>query len=208
MEKMLLKIAMLFLAAAGCLFGGQICSAQESGQWRKDWKRFGEAIAPYARAGALELHGDFWEFNRIFSKKVEWRGTLRAFHNNGVAKNLTLEMQPIQIPLPDGSSIEVNKLSISCANEESGCAGWSAELTGKEVIFRTKLINRTRGYQPVVMLHDKGEESQRIEIKTYGAELIKVVSKQERHNNSFNRSANSAAFMRETCVYRRFVAPG
>ena len=177
MKKILLKISILFLAAASCLSGGHISSAQESELWRKDWQKFGEAIAPYARAGALDLHGDFWEFNRIFSKEVEWRGTLRAFHNNGVAKSLILEMQPIQIPLPDGNAIEVKKLSISCANEKSGCADWSAELIGKEVIFRTKLINRTRGYQPVVMLHDTGKESRRVEIKTHGAEFIRIVSK-------------------------------
>jgi len=177
MEKILLKISILFLAAAGCLFGGQISSAQEQELWRKDWQKFGEAIAPYARAGALELHGNFREFNRIFSKEVKWRGTLRAFHSNGVAKHLDLEMQPIQVPLPDGRAIEIKDLSISCANEKSGCESWSAELIGKEVIFRTKLINRNRGYQPVVMLEDIGEESQRIEIKTYGAELIKVVSR-------------------------------
>jgi hypothetical protein len=27
-------------------------------------------------------------------------------------------------------------------------------------------------------------------------------------NNSLNRSANRAAFIREACSYRRFVAPG
>ena len=43
-------------------------------------------------------------------------------------------------------------------------------------LFRTKLINRNRGYQPVVMLHDTGKESRRVEIKTHGAEFIKVVS--------------------------------
>ena len=185
----LLKVSCLFLTVASCLLAGQRSSGQEQELWRKDWQKFGEAIAPYAREGAIERKTPFMEFNRIFSKEVEWRGTLRAFHNNGVAKNLILEMQPIQIPLPDGSAIEVKELSISCANEKSGCAGWSAELIGKEVIFRTKLINRNRGYQPVVMLHDTGKESQRIEIKTHGAEFIKVVSKWERHNNPFNRSA-------------------
>jgi hypothetical protein len=175
MKKILFTISILFLASASCLFGEQVSSAQESEVWRKDWQKFGEAVAPYARAGVLNLHGDFWEFNRIFTKKVEWRGTLREFHNNGVAKNLILEMRPIHIPLPDGSAIEVKTLSISCANEKSGCAGWSAELIGKEVIFGTKLINRNRGYQPVVMLHDMGKDSRMVEIKAHGAELIKVL---------------------------------
>ena len=49
MKKILLKMSILFLAAASCLFGGQISSAQESELWRKDWQKFGEAIAPYAR---------------------------------------------------------------------------------------------------------------------------------------------------------------
>ncbi len=173
----LLKISVVLLTVASYLCGGQISSAQEREPWRKDWQKFGEAIAPYARAGALELHGNFREFNRIFSKEVEWRGTLRAFRSDGVGKYLDLEMQPIQISLRDGSVIEVKELSIWCNNEKSGCGGWSAKLIGKEVIFRTRLINRKRGNQPVVMIENMGEESQRIEIKAYGAELVKVDSK-------------------------------
>jgi hypothetical protein len=34
------------------------------------------------------------------------------------------------------------------------------------------------------------------------------VSIRAQHNNSFNRSANSTAFMRETPLFSRFVAPG
>lgn len=177
MEKILLRTSFLFLAVAGCLFVGQRGFGQEQELWRKDWQKFGEAIAPYAKKGVIERNGNFLELNRIFSKEVEWVGTLRAVHSNGVAKFLNLEMQPVRIPLRDGSTIEVKELSIWCASEKSGCKEWSAELIGREVIFRTKLINRTRGYLPVVRLENKGEEDQRIEIETYGAELIKVVSK-------------------------------
>ena len=177
MQKILLKVSIYFLVAICCLFAGRISPAQESEPWRKDWQKFGEAVAPYARSGALELHGNFREFNRIFSKRVEWAGTLRAFHDNGVAKFLTLEMQPVRILLPDGSAVEIKELAISCTSEKSGCEGWSAELIGKEVIFRTELINRTRGNQPVVMLEDTAEGARTIGIKTYGAVLIKVVSK-------------------------------
>jgi hypothetical protein len=139
MGRMLLRISILLAAVSGCLLGGQISSAQERELWRKDWQEFGVAIAPYARAGALERRGDFREFNRIFSKEVEWRGTLKAFHSNGVAKEMVLDMKPIRVPLPAGSMIEIKELSISCANQESGCGGWSAELIGKEVLFRTRL---------------------------------------------------------------------
>lgn len=177
MEMSLREISILFLVAVGCFFGWQLSFAQERELWRKDWQKFGEAIAPYAREGAVEYDGKFHEFNRIFSKEVEWTGTLRGFRSNGVAKFLILEMRPILVPLRDGNSIEVKELSIWCANEKRGCEGWSAELIGKKVIFRTELINRNRGYQPVVMLHNKGEKNQTIEIKAYGAELIRVVSK-------------------------------
>ena len=173
---MLLKVSIMLLAAAWCLSGRQVGSAQESEQWQKDWQKFGEAIAPYAMAGALELRGDFREFNRVFSKEVEWRGTLRAVHQNSVAKFLILDMHPARIPLPDGGAVEIKRLSISCSKEKSGCEGWSAALIGKEVIFRTSLINRTKGNQPVVMLRDMGEGPRRIVIQTYGAELVKVVS--------------------------------
>lgn len=177
MVKILLKVSCLFLTVGSCLLAGQRSSGQEQELWRNDWQKFGEAIAPYAREGAIERKAHFMEFNRIFSKEVEWVGTLRAFHSNGVAKFLKLEMQTIRVPLRDGSSIEVKELSISCANEKNGCKDWSAQLIGKEVIFRTKLINRTRGYLPVVRLESIGERDQRIEIETFGAKLIKVVSK-------------------------------
>jgi hypothetical protein len=176
MEKMLLKVSIMLLTAACCLFGGQVGSAQESEPWQKDWQKFGEAIAPYARAGALELRDDTWKFNRTFSQEVEWRGTLMAVHKNSVAKSLILDMQPIRISLPDGGAVEIKRLSLSCVNEKRGCGGWSAELIGKEVIFRTSLINRTRGIQPVVRLEGIGEGPRRVVIATYGAELVKVVS--------------------------------
>lgn len=175
MGKRFYKVSVLFLIA-GCLFAGPSSSGQEQELWRTDWLKFGEAIAPYAKQGALERTGDFWEFNRIFSQEVEWAGTLREFHANSVAKFLDLEMQPIRVSLSDGSLLELKELSIWCGNEKSGC-NWSAELVGKEVVFRTKLINRTRGYRPVVGVENKGEKDQRARIEAYGAELIRVVSK-------------------------------
>lgn len=175
MGKRFFKVSILLLAA-GWLFAGPSSSGQQQELWRTDWLKFGEAIAPYAKKGALERKGDFWEFNRIFSQEVEWTGTLKEFHDNGVAKFLDLEMQPIRVSLSDGSIVELKKLSIWCGNDKRGC-NWSAELVGKEVVFRTKLINRTRGYRPVVGVENEGEKDQRARIETYGAELLRVVSK-------------------------------
>jgi hypothetical protein len=170
-------IVSVLLLVAGCLLPGQSSSGQEQELWRTDWLKFGEAIAPYAKSGALERKGDFLEFNRIFSQEVEWAGALKGFHANGVAKFLDLEMQPIRIALSDGSIVELKELSISCSDDKRGCKDWSAELVGREVIFRTKLVNRTRGYRPVVGVENNGEKDQRARIETYGAELIRVVSK-------------------------------
>lgn len=175
MGKRFFKVSVLLLVA-GCLFAGQSSSGQEQELWRTDWVKFGEAIAPYAKQGALERKSNFSEFNRIFSQEVEWAGTLKEFHANGVAQHLDLEMQPIQISLSDGSLLELKELSIWCGVEKKGC-NWSAELVGKEVVFRTKLLNRTRGYRPVVGVENKGEKDQRARIEAYGAELIRVVSK-------------------------------
>ena len=175
MGKRFFKVSVLFLIT-GCLFAGQSSSGQEQELWRTDWLKFGEAIAPYAKQGALERKGNFSEFNHIFSQEVEWAGTLKEFHDNGVAQHLDLEMQPIRVPLSDGSLLELKELSIWCGNKKSGC-NWSAELVGKEVVFRTKLINRTRGYRPVVGVENKGKKDQRARIEAYGAEFIRVVSK-------------------------------
>ncbi|HEX6188042.1 MAG TPA: hypothetical protein VFZ40_08170 [Pyrinomonadaceae bacterium] len=175
MGKRFYKVSLLFLIA-GCLFAGPSSSGQEQELWRTDWLKFGEAIAPYAKQGALELKGDFWEFNRIFSQEVEWTGTLKKFHDNGVAKHVALEMQPLRVALSDGSVLELKELPIWCSVQKSGC-NWSPELVGKEVVFRTKLINRTRGYRPVVGVANKGEKDQRARIEAYGAELIRVISK-------------------------------
>ena len=175
MRKRFFKVSVLLLVA-GCLFAGQSSSAQEQELWRTDWLKFGEAIAPYAKKGVLERKGDFREFNRIFSQEVEWSGTLAKFHDNGVAKHLDLEMTAMQVSLSDGSVLELKELSIWCGVEKSGC-NWSAELVGKEVVFRTKLINRTRGYRPVVGVMNEGQKDQRARIEAFGAELIRVVSK-------------------------------
>ena len=175
MRKRFFKVSVLLLVA-GCLFAGQSSSGQEQELWRTDWLKFGEAIAPYAKKGVLERKGDFREFNRIFSQEVEWAGTLTKFHDNGVAKHLDLEMQPMQVYLSDGSVLELKELSIWCGVEKSGC-NWSAELVGKEVVFRTKLINRTRGYRPVVGVMNEGQKDQRARIEAFGAELVRVISK-------------------------------
>lgn len=177
-NKVQTKVLFLLLASVVCLAFSKSITSQSQEPWQKDWLKFGEAIAPYAREGTLESKHKVLEFNRMFSKKVEWVGTLRSFYSNEVAKTLRLQMQPIQIPLRDGSVIEASELSISCAVKESGCEGWSAELVGKEVVFRTELMNRTRGILPVVKVEDWGEEEgQRIKIETYGAELVRIISK-------------------------------
>jgi len=170
------KVSVLILAAS-CLFAGQSTSSQEQELWRTDWVKFGEAIAPYAKQGALERKTHFWEFNRIFSQEVEWAGTLKDFYDNGVAKTLKLEMQPLRVSLSDGSTVELKELSIWCGNDKPGCKDWSADLVGKEVRFRTKLLNRTRGYRPVVEVANKGDKDQRARIETYGAEFVGVISK-------------------------------
>ncbi len=168
----------LILITFVCIGFGQMRSDQVQEPWQNDWEKFGEAIAPYGREGYLDeimkqpINGA-QKFNRVFSKKVEWSGTLREFTSSKDTKHLQLEMQPIRVPLKDGSIIEVKELSIWCKQWESGCKGWSAELVGKEVIFRTNLVNRYRGYRPVVLLEYGGE---RIEIQTEGAEFVRVAS--------------------------------
>lgn len=174
----LLRIAVLLLTVAsyGCVV--KLCCAPEREQlWQKDWHEFGKSIAPFAKAGAFELHGDFFEFNRIFSKEVEWRGTLKAFASGDVRKDIEIGMQPINVTVRDGSVMEINELSISCSTKDKGCEGWSAKLINKEVVFRTALANRTRGYQPVVMIHKNHFTGHKtIEITAFGATFVKVGS--------------------------------
>lgn len=176
MKSILLKKLALFITLAVCMFMAKDNYAQEQEPWQKDWQKFGEAIAPYANKGVVERKTDFREFNRIFSKQVEWVGMLAEFYSNSVANELVLAMPPIQITLRDGSAIDVNNLSISCGFEQSGCKGWSAELIGKKVKFRTQLINRTSGYLPVVRLSGKTYGTDSIYIETDGGELIEVLS--------------------------------
>ena len=167
-----IRLLNFLLTFAGCLFVSTITFAQEQELWRKDWLEFGVAIAPYAREGVVEKKADFAEFNRIFSKEVEWNGKLIEFHFTRVVNELNFEMQPIQVSLSDGRAIVVKELRVWCDKEQRGCKDWSAELIGKNVIFRTSLINRTSGYLPIVRL-----SGQRIYIETYGGDLVKVLSK-------------------------------
>ena len=176
MNKVRAKVLFVLLVAVACLASGQTAYSQDYASWQRDWLKFGEAIAPYAREGVVERKGNVFEFNRVFGKKVEWKGKLRKFHSNELAKFLELEMEPIQIQLQNGGVIEASELSIRCSVKDSGCEGWSEELVGKEVIFRTELRNRTRGLLPVVRVMEISRENRRIEIETHTAELVKVVS--------------------------------
>jgi hypothetical protein len=177
MNRVRVKAMFLLMAAIACLAPGRAAFGQGREAWQKDWQKFAEAVAPYAREGVVERKGNIFEFNRIFSREVEWTGKLRDVHSNGVATFLRLEMRPIQIPLQDGGAVEVSELSISCAAKKKGCGGWSAELVGEEVVFRTRLVNRTRGVLPVVRVTNVGGEDRLVEIETDGAELVRVVPK-------------------------------
>src|SRR5678816_4726793 len=95
MYKVRVKELFLLSAVVACLVLNQAAFGQEHEAWQKDWQKFGEAVAPYALQGAIERQGNVIEFNRIFSKEVEWSGKLKEFYSNGVAKFLTLEMLPI-----------------------------------------------------------------------------------------------------------------
>lgn len=175
MYKVRVRGLFLLLAAVACLASGRAASGQGPEAWQKDWLKFAEAIEPYARRGVVERKGDVSEFNRIFGKEVEWTGKLKAFHANGVAKFLRLEMRPIQVPLSDGGAVEVSEVSISCVLNKGGCEGWTADMVGERVVFRTQLRNRTRGLLPVVRVMHIGREKREIEIETYGGELVRVV---------------------------------
>ena len=176
MKKVRARGLFLILAAVACVAAGRAVSGQGPEAWQKDWLKFAEAIEPYARRGVVERKGNVMEFNRIFSKEVEWTGKLKAFHSNGVAKFLRLEMPRVQIPLSGGGSVEVSEVSISCGVKREGCEGWSAGLVGEQVVFRTRLANRTRGLLPVVRVMNIGGEDRLVEIETDGAELVRVVS--------------------------------
>lgn len=166
----------LLLVAIACFFQGGAVSGQEPKAWQKDWQKFAEAVAPYAREGVVERKGNIFEFNKIFSRTVEWTGKLMSFHSNGVGTFLRLEMRPIQIPLQDGGAVKVSELLISCAVKKRGCEAWSAALVGEDVVFRTRLANRTRGILPVVRVINVGGEDRLTEIETDGAELVRVGS--------------------------------
>src|SRR5215216_1510395 len=60
------RLVLLLLAAAGCVSPGRGGAGREQEAWRKDWLAFWEAVAPYARAGAIEHNRDAIAFNRVF----------------------------------------------------------------------------------------------------------------------------------------------
>ena len=177
MSKVRVKELFSVLIVVACLGLNLSAFGHQQEEWQKDWQKFGEAIGDFAVLGVVERQGDVLGFNRIFSKEVEWSGKVKTFSTNPVAKFITLSMKPIQIPLSDGSRVEVSKLFISCAVEKSGCEGWSAKLSGQEVVFRTRLTNRTKGILPVVRVMNNSNDERVIQIETYGAEFVRVVSK-------------------------------
>ena len=176
-------LLVLLLAAAGCASSqgragvGGAGQEREAEPWRKDWRAFWEAVAPYAREGMIGRNRDALAFNRVFGGEVEWVGTLREVRSYpGSGTNVELEMPPVLVPMEDGGAVQLWTLSLSCSERDSGCAGWTPELVGREVRFRTSLENRTRGYQPVVRVFGDGKR-RTIEVQTWGAELVGPVSR-------------------------------
>ena len=134
---------------------------------------FGEAVAPYTRAGVAERAGDVIGFNRRFGGTVEWRGTVRSVHSNGVGVSVEMEMPPLRLALRDGTEIAVGALELHCAVRDPECA-WTEEMIGQRVVFRTELVNRTRGILPVVRVQGSNPKNRRIVVETDGAALVRV----------------------------------
>jgi hypothetical protein len=168
---MRVRLLLLLLSLVGCASAGRAGAGRE-GDPRTDWRAFWAAVAPHARAGALGYGGNTIAFNQAFEGEVEWSGTLRSlrFHDGGTV-TVELDMPQVLVPLPDGSSVAVRELTLSCSPRERPCGGWSRELVGREVRFRTSLENRTRGYRPVVTVERIGKERS-IDIEAHGAELV------------------------------------
>ncbi|HEX2201694.1 MAG TPA: hypothetical protein VHG91_00275 [Longimicrobium sp.] len=101
---------------------------------------------------------------------------MRSVHDNGVGVSIRVEMAPIRLALRDGSRVAVDVLSLHCAVREPGCA-WPETLVGKEVVFRTVLVNRTRGILPVVRVQGSNPKNRRIVVETDGAALVRPVSR-------------------------------
>lgn len=166
---------MLVPALWGCASAAPATRQDGREPWQTDWRAFGEAIAPYGRSGVIERRPGSdrggVDFNARFAKEVEWTGTVASVHDNTVAVNIVIDMPPLEVPLTDGRSATLRSLSFQCVKREGrGCEGWTPELVGRRVRFRTGLANRTRGIQPVVRTTHGGG----VRIETDGGELVRV----------------------------------
>lgn len=164
---------LLLLVAVACVAPGR-AAGQDREPWRTDWRAFWEAVAPHARAGSIETNRDAIPFNQVFAGEVEWTGIVRSLRSTfGGGVDVELDMPPVLVPLRDGSSLQVRRLSLSCWGREGECGRWSRDLVGRQVRFRTTLVNRTRGNRPVVRAERTGKQRW-IDIQTHGAELVEA----------------------------------
>lgn len=164
------RVVVLLLAGlAGCAHGGR----PGPDDWRTDWRLFGEVLAPYARAGELERGGDVNAFNDRFWGGVEWRGRVTSVRAGDYGANVEIAMPPLRFVLRDGTVLTLDTLTLGCGPREPGCT-WALEMVGKEVVFRTSLENRTRGYQAVVRVEGHDPEHRWIDVEAHGAELVRV----------------------------------
>jgi hypothetical protein len=169
---------MVLPLAWGCASAAPAAESDGREAWRTDWRAFGEAIAPYGRAGVIEQapgsDRGVNELNNRFSEEVEWTGTVRSVRSGAYGANVSLDMPPLEIPLRDGRSTTLRSLSISCHSRGGGeCARWTSALVGRRVRFRTALENRTRGIQPVVRMEYGGY----VEVATNGGDFVRVESR-------------------------------
>jgi hypothetical protein len=149
-------------------------SSEPPENWRRDWRRFARALAPYGVQGRLESSADATAFNSIFSREVQWRGVLESVTQISDGLRVAVRMPRLTVPVTDGTAIPMERVEFTCPRDNSRCAGFAPALVGKEILFRTTLVNRSRDDGPLVRIVGSGSE-RRVLIEAHSGSLMRVV---------------------------------
>ncbi len=151
-------------------------SSEPPESWRRNWARFVAVLRPYAMQGMLENHPDPISFNGVFTREVQWRGVVDAVTITDAGAEVRMKMPRQTIPASDGRPVPLEFIEFLCPRSNQRCAGFFDDVQGKEILFRTNLVSRTRDNQTIIRIVGTGD-ARRVEIEAYNGSFLRVMDR-------------------------------
>lgn len=151
-------------------------SSEPPESWRRNWARFVAVLRPYGMQGLLEHNPNPIAFNGAFTREVQWRGVVDAVTITDDGAQVRMKMPRETIPASDGSQVPLEYIEFLCPRSNQRCAGFFDDVQGKEILFRTNLVSRTRDNQTIIRIVGTGD-ARRVEVEAYNGSFLRVLDR-------------------------------